>query len=183
MTRWVCNQSESIASISNAWYSHLHVDSQSSSSQSSTPMLSSLRCLQSELTTHEELNRVRSIFRDCCSILLNCEKDNRVLKRSKNAWWQDIWSSNAYKLINKILNKILNCLLMIASSSTFTLTIFFDKRSFTSTSFNKLSRSNETPADKRRRNQLIASRRSWRRTKDNVTSVHRIQHLTELTSI
>ena len=36
--------------------------------------LSLLRYLQSELTTHEELNRVKNIFRNCCSILLNCNK-------------------------------------------------------------------------------------------------------------
>ena len=38
----------------------------------------------------------------------------------------------------------------------------------------------------RRRSQLIASKRSWKRTKSNVTSVHRIQHLRsniELTSL
>ena len=183
MTKWVCNQSKSIASISNSWYFYFHVDSQSSFSQSFISMLSYLRYLQLEFTTHEELNRVKSIFRDCCSILLNCEKDNKILKRSKNAWWQDIWSSNTYKLINKILNKILNCLLMIASSSTFTFIIFFDKQSFISTSFNKLSKSNETFIDKREKNHLIASKRNWKKTKNNVTSVHRIQYLTELTSI
>ena len=52
-------------------------------SQSSTSMLSSLRYLQSKLMTHEELNRVRSIFRDCCSILLNCKKVTRYWRDEK----------------------------------------------------------------------------------------------------
>ena len=39
--------------------------------------LSSLRYLQSKFTTHEELNRVKNIFKNCCSILLNCEKITR----------------------------------------------------------------------------------------------------------
>ena len=30
----------------------------------------------------------------------------------------------------------------------------------------------------RKRNQLVVSKRNWKRTKNNVTSVHRIQHLT-----
>ena len=36
--------------------------------------------------------------------------------------------------------------------------------------------------ERRRSNELIASGRSWEKTKDNVTSVHRIQHLAGLTS-
>ena len=46
------------------------------------------------------------------------------------------------------------------------------------TSTNKSSTSRISSTDRRRRsNELIASKRSWERTKDNVTSVHRIQHL------
>ena len=42
---------------------------------------------------------------------------------------------------------------------------------------NKSSRSRIMSIDERRRsNELIASRRSWEKTRDNVTSVHRIQH-------
>ena len=29
---------------------------------------------------------------------------------------QGVWSSNAYKLVNKVLNKVLNCLLMTIES-------------------------------------------------------------------
>ena len=72
--------------------------------------LSFLRYLQSKFTTHEKLNRVKNIFRNCCSILLNYEKIKYMNKQ------QNVWNSNAYKLINKIFNKIFNCLLMIIES-------------------------------------------------------------------
>ena len=48
---------------------------------------------------------------------------------------------------------------------------------------NKSSRSRILSIDERRRNnELIVSKRNWEKTRNNVTSVHRIQHLTELTS-
>ena len=48
------------------------------------------------------------------------------------------------------------------------------------TSTNKSSRSRIMSINERRRsNELIASRRSWERTRSNVTSVHRIQHLSQ----
>ena len=55
----------------------------SSFSQFHISMLSFLRYLQSELTSHEELNRVKSIFRDCCSILLNYEKIAKYWRNRK----------------------------------------------------------------------------------------------------
>ena len=36
--------------------------------------LSFLHYLQSKFTMHKKLNRVKNIFRNCCSILLNCNK-------------------------------------------------------------------------------------------------------------
>ena len=56
-------------------------------------------------------------------------------------------------------------------------------RSSNWTSFNNASRSHETLIVKKRRIKLIASKRSWKKMRNNVTSVHQIQHLTELTSI
>ena len=44
-------------------------------------------------------------------------------------------------------------------------------------STNKSSRSHILSIDKRERNQLIASKRNWKKTRSNVTSVHRFQHL------
>ena len=46
---------------------------------------------------------------------------------------------------------------------------------------NKLSKSRVVSIDKRKKNQLIVSKRNWKKTKNNVTNVHRIQHLTKLT--
>ena len=83
MIRRVCNQSKNIASISNSWYFHFHVNSQTFFSQFFTSMLSSLRYLQSELMMHEKLNYVKSIFKDYCSILSNCEKITKYWKNRK----------------------------------------------------------------------------------------------------
>ena len=63
--------------------------------------------------------------------------------------------------------------------------ICFDHFSFRNDSFN-YSRSSQRHLSNRRpmrevKEMIIASRRSWKKTRDNVTSVHRIQHLTKLT--
>ena len=51
-----------------------------------------------------------------------------------------------------------------------------------STSFNSTFTSRKTLVEKKDKNQLIASRRSWKKTKNNVTNVHWIQHQTNLIS-
>ena len=65
--------------------------------------------------------------------------------------------------------------------------ICFDHFSFNNDSFN-YSRSSHRYFSNRRsmrkkkmKKMIIASKRSWKKTKNNVTSVHRIQHLTKLT--
>ena len=63
--------------------------------------ITSLRYLQSKVTSHEELNRVRNIFRDCRSILLNFEMITRYWKNRKiddREKIEDNWSikSNVY---------------------------------------------------------------------------------------
>ena len=55
--------------------------------QSSASMLSSSRYLQSELTTHEELNRVRNIFKDCRQILLS---DEEIDADALNRWTKEL---------------------------------------------------------------------------------------------
>ena len=67
-----------------------------------------LRYLQSKLTSHEKLNRVRNIFKDCRSILLNFEM---ITKYWENRKIDDREDFETFKLINKIFNKILKCLL------------------------------------------------------------------------
>ena len=70
-----------IASISH----HICVDSQFDdfSVKHATFQSSLLRYLQSELTSFKELNRVKNIFRDCCLILLNCERITNFEKIEK----------------------------------------------------------------------------------------------------
>ena len=46
-------------------------------------LITLLRYLQSEFTSHEELNRVKNIFRDCRSILLNFEIITKYWKNRK----------------------------------------------------------------------------------------------------
>ena len=111
--------------------------SNKSFSQFSTSMLSSLRYLQSKLMTHEELNRVKSIFRDCCSILLNCEKvirywRNEKLQSNKMSVQTDQQDSqqDSHLLTNNRAFINIHCF-----------RVCFDKRSLASTSINKLSRS------------------------------------------
>ena len=90
---------------------------------------------------------------------------------------------NAYKFINKIFNKVFNCLLKIVEFlrcfRIFVEFFCFNVRSFErhSTSHrNRMKRS----SIKKKENQFIVSKRNWKKTKNNVTSVHWIQHLTKL---
>ena len=60
-------------------------------------MLSFLRFLQSEFTTREELNRVKNIFKNCCSILLN----NETIIVMRNIWINNCLKSKCYIQINQ----------------------------------------------------------------------------------
>ena len=66
------------------------------------------RYLSSEFTSHEKLNRVKNIFKNCRSILLNNEW-NKMSCNDMNKQQIVKENSNIYKFNNKILN----CLLMI----------------------------------------------------------------------
>ena len=63
----------------------------------SISILSFSRCLQSEFTTHKKLNRVKNIFRNCRSILLNAEKLNVM----QNIWINNCLKSECYIQMNQ----------------------------------------------------------------------------------
>ena len=143
------------------------------------------RCYRLCVTYSQNLWRMKNwivskarTFRNCCSILLNCEKITR--------YWKDERLQSNKMSVQIDQQDFQQDFHLFTNDRVFInihcFRICFDKRSFASTSINKLSRSHETLVDKKRKNQLIASRRSWKRTRNNVTSVHRIQHLTKLTS-
>ena len=109
-------------------------------SQSFISMLSFLRYLQSRFMTHEGLNRVKSTFRDCCSILLNCEKVTRYWRDEKlqsNKMSVQIDQQNSQQDFQLLTNNR-----VFINIHCFR--ICFDKRSLASTSINKLSRSHRT---------------------------------------
>ena len=118
--------------------------SNKSFSQFSTSMLSLLRYLQSKLMTHEKLNRVKNIFRDCCSILLNCEKVTRYWRDEKlqsNKMFVQIDQQDSQQDSQLFTNNR-------AFINIHCFRICFDKRSLASTSIHKLSRSHKTSIEK-----------------------------------
>ena len=60
-------------------------------------ILSFSRCLQSKLTTHKRLNRVKNIFKNYRSILLNVEKINVM----QNIWINSCLKSECYIQMNQ----------------------------------------------------------------------------------
>ena len=124
-------------------------------------ILSSLHYLQSELTTHEELNRVKNIFKNCCSILLNCDK---ITKYSvKNVHWadkqQNVWkciqidrqnSQQSFQQDSQLLTKN-RCLLRYFR-------IFVDLFCFNDRSFQRQSTNQR---DFKKRSSLRRERFSW----------------------
>ena len=97
-----------------------------------------LRYLQSKFTSHEKLNRVKNIFKNCCSILLN----NEWCKMSCN----DINNNKLSKKIRtfaSLINKILNCLLMIDEIICKTRANYLISKKFTTCTFYKIQCTNQ----------------------------------------
>ena len=79
---------------------------------------------QSKFMTHKELNRVKNIFKNCCSILLNCEKITKYRRNEKlqnnkmfetrmhtNWLWRaciefNTWNQHSYLIISNVEVKI-----------------------------------------------------------------------------